>query len=151
MLVGVQTIGGNQDSNSAGMAEAFQYTAAASGSVAKLSVYIDSSSTATQVVVGLYTNNASNNPGSLLTQATIVSPVKGAWNMVSVPAASVTASTKYWIAVLGPANSGVVRFRDIASGARAQTSSQSNLTSLPAMWTPGVTYLNSPMSAYATN
>jgi hypothetical protein len=150
-LVGVQTIGGNQDDNPAGKAEAFLYTAVASGSVAKLSIYIDSNSTATQVVVGLYTNGTGDNPSSLLTQATIANPVKGTWNTVTVPAASVTAGTKYWIAVLGPANSGVVKFRDTGSGAKAQTSSQGNLTSLPATWTPGTNYFNSPMSAYATN
>jgi hypothetical protein len=70
---------------------------------------------------------------------------------VTVPATSVAAGTKYWIAVLGPANSGVVRFRDVGTGAKAQTSLQSNLISLPATWSPGTTYFNSPLSAYATN
>ena len=103
------------------------------------------------MVVGLYDNNASNNPGNLLAQATIVNPVKGAWNSVSVSAASITAGAKYWIAVLGPLGSGAVKFRDVGLGGKAQVSSQSNLTVLPAIWSPGTTYSNSPLSAYGTN
>jgi hypothetical protein len=131
------------------MAEAFQYTATASGSVSKLALYLDGSSTASKVVVGLYANS-NNNPGSLLVQATITNPVKSAWNSVAVSGASVTAGTKYWIAVLAPVGSGTVRFRDVASGGRAQSSQQSNLTTLPASWSPGSTFANAPMSAYAT-
>ncbi len=117
----------------------------------KLYIYIDANSSATRVVVGLYSNNASNNPGALLTQATITNPVKGTWNAVTVPSASVTAGTKYWIAVLGPKGAGTVKFRDKASGGgKAQTSRENNLAALPATWTPGKTYDNSPMSAYAT-
>jgi len=150
-LLGDQNIEGNQDDNPAGKAEAFQYTATAGGTLNKLYIYIDGNNTATQVVVGLYDNNASNNPGNLLAQATIVSPAKGAWNLVSVPAASITAGAKYWIAVLGPLGSGIVKFRDVGLGGKAQVSSQSNLTVLPAIWSPGTTYSNSPLSAYGTN
>src|SRR5262249_55884457 len=145
------SVGSNQDDNAAGTAEAFQYTASASGTVNRLWIYIDGNNTAANVVVGLYTNSASNNPSSLLAQATIANPVKGAWNAIDVPAASVVAGTKYWIAVLGSAGGGIVKFRDVASGGQAQTSSQNNLTTLPTTWTPGTTYLNSPLSAYATN
>ncbi len=149
-LVGISSTLTNLDNNPAGSAEAFQYTASGSGIATKLYVYIDAGSTATKVVVGLYTNNASNNPGSLLTQATITNPIKGAWNSVSVPGTNLTAGAKYWLAVLGPAGSGTVQFRDTGSGGKAQASLQTNLTSLPATWTPGTTYFNSPMSAYAT-
>jgi hypothetical protein len=83
-----------------------------------------------------------------LTQATITSPQKGAWNSVTVPAAALTAGQKYWIAILGPSGSGVVQFRDVGSGGKAQVSSQTNLTALPATWSRGATYGNSPMSAY---
>ncbi|MBI4492659.1 MAG: DUF4082 domain-containing protein [Chloroflexi bacterium] len=150
-LVGDQGIETILDGNAAGLAEAFQYLAGASGTATKIQVYVDATNTATQVVVGLYTNNPStNSPGSLLTQGTITNPVNGAWNSVAVPAASVTGGTQYWIALLSPAGTGKVQFRDVSSGGRAQTSSQSNLTALPATWTPGVTYSNSPMSAYVS-
>jgi hypothetical protein len=151
LLVGNKTVQGNVDSNSAGMAEAFQYTAGQSGNVTRLYVYIDSGSTANKVVVGLYSNTAANNPGSLLTQATITNPVKGAWNSVAVAAASVTAGKSYWLAIVGPTGSGTVKFRDLATGGgRAQNSSQTNLTVLPETWSPGASWSNSPASAYAT-
>jgi hypothetical protein len=149
LLVGSSIVQSTVDSNTAGVAEAFQYTASASGNVTKLYVYIDSGSTATTVVVGLYTNSTSDNPGSLLAQATITSPVKGAWNAVAIPTpVSVTAGTKYWLAILGPSGAGTVKFRDVASGGKAQTSSQSNLTTLPATWSPGTNWANSPASFY---
>jgi hypothetical protein len=151
LLVGTQSVQSNQDSNPEGMAEAFQYTASASGTVNQLSLYIDASSAATQAIIGLYTNTGSNNPGNLLTQGTIASPVKGAWNSISVSAASVTSGTKYWIAVLGPVGAGTLWIRDAASGGPAQNSSQSNLTGLPATWASGASWGNSPMSAYAAN
>jgi hypothetical protein len=148
VLVGDKTIEAQRDNNPAGTAEAFQYTASASGTVSKLSIYIDSNNTATQVVVGLYSNVSGNSPGTLLTQATITNPTKGAWNTVAVPSATVTTGTSYWIAVLGPV--GTMQFRDKAVGGKAQTSSQTNLTNLPATWTPGANFANAPFSAYAT-
>lgn len=131
------------------MAEAFIVSASASGTVNKLGVYVDVGSSATKLVVGLYANKAGDLPGVLLTQATLNNPTAGAWNELSVPTASVTAGTKYWLAVLGPANSGVLRFRDTGSGGKAQVSSQSNLASLPATWASGATYYNAPLAAYA--
>jgi hypothetical protein len=148
-LVGDQTIEAMVDYNAAGMAEAFQYTATASGTVNKLYIYVDGSSTATQVVVGLYTDTGSNNPGTLLTQGTINSPIASAWNLVTVPTATVSSGTVYWIAALGPSGAGIVRFRDVASGGRAQVSTQTTLTTLPTTWSTGATYFNAPLSAYA--
>jgi N,N-dimethylformamidase beta subunit-like, C-terminal/Domain of unknown function (DUF4082)/Bacterial Ig-like domain/WD domain, G-beta repeat/Bacterial Ig domain len=148
-LVGETTIQSSLDSNPAGLAEAFQYTASASGTANKLYIYIDSRSSATQVVVGLYSNTVSNNPGSLLTQATISNPTNGAWNAVTLPSANVVSGTQYWIAVLGPTGAGTVKFRDAGSGnGKTQTSAEHNLTSLPATWSPGRTFSDSPMSAY---
>jgi hypothetical protein len=149
--VGNQTVQTNRDNNPSGMAEAFQYTATASGTASQLNVYLDSTNAATSVVVGLYTN-ASNAPASLLAQATLTNPVNGGWNSVAIPPTTITAGTSYWIAVLGPAGGGTIQFRDRASGGgRAQVSSQSNLTTLPATWSPGANYNNSPLSAYAAS
>ncbi|MBI3243370.1 MAG: hypothetical protein HYZ49_13860 [Chloroflexi bacterium] len=149
LLLGVQTIGSNQDNNPAGLAEAFQYTASASGAANQLYVYVDGNNAATQVIVGLYTNTVTDDPGNLLAQATITSPTPGAWNLAAIPATNLTAGTKYWIAVLGPTGAGTVQFRDMASGSKAQTNAASNLTALPAAWSPGTTFANSPLSAYA--
>jgi hypothetical protein len=149
VLVGSAVIQGTVDANVAGQAEAFQSTAAISGSVTQLYVYVDGGSTATQVVVGLYTNTASGNPGTLLTQGTVASPTKGAWNSVRVPAVSVTAGTRYWLAVLAPVGAGTLKFRDVGSGGPTQNSSQTTLTTLPATWSPGPLWANSPASLYA--
>jgi hypothetical protein len=149
MLVGDQRIEQNRDSNPAGLAEAFQYVATAGGTATRLTIYIESTNTAGTVVVGLYTNTGSNVPGSLMAQATLTNAAKGAWNTAPIPPVAITAGATYWIAVLGPKGSGVIQFRDIAVGGRAQTSAQATLTTLPATWTPGKNYTNSPLSGYA--
>src|SRR5205823_3046236 len=78
--------------------------------------------------------------------------VAGTWNQVSVPAASVVAGTKYWLAVLSPAGAGVLRFRDTPpSAGKTQTSASSALSALPATWVAGTTFANAPMSAYAVS
>jgi hypothetical protein len=149
VLVGDSKVEANVDNNAAGSAEAFQHTATSSGSATKLFFYVDSGSAASSVIVGLYSNNASNNPGTLLAQATATGPTKGAWNSVSISAVAITAGTKYWIAVLSPTGAGVYQFRDVGAGGPTQNSSQKNLATLPATWSPGPNWANAPMSAYA--
>jgi phosphodiesterase/alkaline phosphatase D-like protein len=148
-LVGDTAVETGVDSNGAGLAEAFQYTATATGTVDKIYLYVDAGNAATRIIVGLYSNSASDTPGSLMTQGTITNPTAGTWNVVSVPSAGVQLNAKYWIAVLSPTGAGTFQFRDRPSGGRAQNSSQSNLAALPATWSPGPTWPNSPMSAYA--
>jgi hypothetical protein len=148
-LVGVTATETNRDNNPAGMAEAFLNTATTSGTANKLFIFLDGTNTATQVVVGIYTNAAGDNPGTLLAQGTIASPTNGAWNSVTIPTTPIAAGTKYWIAVLGPAGGGTVQFRDGDSGGSAKVSAQTTLTTLPSTWTNGFDYPNSPMSAYA--
>jgi Concanavalin A-like lectin/glucanases superfamily/Domain of unknown function (DUF1929)/Bacterial Ig domain/Kelch motif len=149
-VVGDAKIEGNADSNAAGSAEAFQYTAGASGAITRLFVYLDSTSAATSVAVGVYTNTSGNDPGTLVASGTITSPAKGTWNSVAIPGVSLTAGTRYWIAILSPSGSGIVRFRDVASGGSTEMSRQTNLTALPTTWSPGASYANSPMSAYGS-
>lgn len=144
-LVGDSVIEGSVDGNSAGQAEAFQYTATASGTATLAYFYLDSTSTADSVVVGVY-SDANGNPGTLLAQTTIGAPAKGAWNKVTLPATSIVAGTNYWIAVLAP--SGMLQYRDVAAGGPARASSQHTLTSLPATWTTGSSWTNSPASVY---
>jgi hypothetical protein len=137
------------DSNPGGTAEAFQYTASGSGSSSRLWLYVDSSNTATSVIVGLYANSGTS-PGALLAQGTITAPVKGAWNAATIAPVGITAGTQYWIAVLSPNGAGTLQFRDVNSGGRSVGSAQTNLTTLPATWTAGQLFANAPMSAYAT-
>ena len=65
VLLGDQTVLPAGDSNSAGSAEAFKATATTTGTVATLSVYVDTGSTATTLIAGLYAD-AAGKPGALL-------------------------------------------------------------------------------------
>jgi len=146
-LEGTKILGSVTDSNSQGKAEAFRTTAATTGMVTSLSVYVDSGSTATQLVAGLYTDN-DGHPGTLLEQGTLTSPVAGSWNKVLLPATSVNAGSTYWIATLSP--SGVLRFR-AAAGSTSQpseTSAQTTLSTLPGTWSTGTASSSGPLSAY---
>ena len=147
ILAGTQTLEPNVDTDSLGQAEAFQVTGGTCGVVSSLNLYVDASSTAGTIVVGLYTDNAGT-PGSLLTQGSTTAPVAGAWNTITVPPVSVAAGIPYWIAVLGT-TSGTVAFRDAPSGCVSQTSASTTLTSLPSNWTTGTYYPSCPLSAYA--
>jgi outer membrane protein assembly factor BamB len=149
VLLGTQNVSANKDSNSAGSAEAFSALASSSGTVGSLSVYVNSGSKASKVTIGLY-NDSGGKPGSLLTQGTISAPTAGSWNTVAVSNVSVTAGTTYWFTILSPSGSGSVSFRDTASGTLSQNSSQTNLTTLPPTWSPGPSWNNSPISAYAS-
>ncbi len=148
-IVGDQTVEPKADSNSAGVAEAFQTTAAATGSVANLSVYVDTPSKATALVAGLYADK-SGHPGALLGQGMLNAPTAGAWNAVSMTGVPVTAGTTYWIALLSP--NGTLAFRDrcCGGGSAAETNSQTTLKTLPATWTTGQGYKDGPFAAYGT-
>jgi hypothetical protein len=147
-LFGSETILPSADSNGAGSAEAFRITATTAGSLTTLKVYVDAPSAATRLVAGLYTNNAGH-PGTLLTQGSLDAPNTSAWNTVTVPATAITAGGVYWIALLSPQGGGVLGFRDRCCGGAdpSETSQQSNLTTLPATWTTGKTFLDGPVSS----
>lgn len=149
VLVGNQTVYSAVDDNAAGQAEAFRATAAATGTVTSLSVYIDPSSRAKTLVAGLYADNGGT-PGALLTQGQLASPLSG-WNTIAVSSANVNGGAVYWIAVLGPAGTGIIKFRDSgATGTRSEASAQTNLAVLPATWTTGGVWASSPAAAYAS-
>jgi uncharacterized repeat protein (TIGR01451 family) len=150
VLLGIGTIGREVEVNRAGVAEAFRYTASATGTVDALNVYIDAASAASPVVVGLYGDGWGNRPGMLMTQATIEHPVAGQWNSVSVAPVPVSAGKRYWIAVLGPAGGGPVRLRGVETSGRSQTSSLRDLARLPPIWIPGVSARDELLSAYAS-
>ena len=147
-LLGDQGLEAKTDYNAAGLAEAFKTTASASGTLGKLTVYVDATSTATSLTAGLYADNGGH-PGTLLAQGSINAPVAGTWNDVTVTSVQVTSGSNYWIALLAPnGSSGTLRFRERGGGATAETSSQANLTSLPAAWSTGSSYNDGPVSAW---
>jgi Ca2+-binding RTX toxin-like protein len=148
-LFGSETVLPSADSNVAGSGEAFRITATASGALTTLRVWVDTPSAATKLVAGLYTNSATGHPGTLLTQGTLNAPTKGAWNSVTVPTASLTSGTVYWIALLSPAGSGTLAFRDrcCGGGSASETTQQTNLTTLAATWTTGTVFSDGPVSS----
>src|SRR5271167_1840910 len=54
VLLGDQNVESTVDSNADGRAQAFQTTASASGVLSSLSLYVDPTSTASQIEIGLY-------------------------------------------------------------------------------------------------
>ena len=150
LMLGSSSLQPNGDSSSAGSAEAFQFTAAATGTVHSFSLYVTSGTTAKSILVGLY-SNTSGNPATLLTSATIVSPTSGAWNAVEVSTpVSVKSGGLYWLAALTP--TGTLGMRDVSSGGGpTQSSASSSLSTLPYSWSSGESWANSPASFYASS
>jgi Ca2+-binding RTX toxin-like protein len=154
VLIGETTLQRGIDQNVAGLAEAFSFVAAQTGTATEIQFYDDASSTASKVVVGLYADNGSGSPGSLLAQATRTALAGGAWNTVQISGAGLTAHVRYWLALLTPAGSGTLRFRDNCCGfkgpAPSQNSAQSNLSQLPATWAKGKVWpTDGPASLFA--
>ena len=147
VLIGSQTIQSGHDSDNSGQSEAFQALAAYSGVLNSLVVYLDSSTSATTLFVGLYSDSGGR-PATLLTQGSSTTLTSAAWNAVPVPAVNITTGTPYWIAVLG--TGGTMRIRN-GSGCTSVSSAQSNLSSLPATWTSGSSWPTCPLSAYGTS
>jgi outer membrane protein assembly factor BamB len=148
ILIGTQTVETAVDNSPLGMAEAFQATAIASGTVSNLSLYIDPSSTGTAVAIGLYSDSAGH-PGTLIAQGSSSQLSPGGWNSIPVSGAMISAGTPYWIAVLGT-QSGVLNIRDGSGPCRSENSQQSNLTALPATWISGRTWPSCPLSGYGS-
>ncbi len=147
VLLGDQNVESTLDSNAAGRAQAFPTTASASGLLSSLSMYVDPTSTASQIAIGLY-SDAGGHPSSLLTQA-VFTPQAGVWNTASVPPVAVSLGTPYWIAVLG-LGSGRPYFRDSVTGCTSEGSSSDSLAALPAAWSTGGIWTACALSAYGS-
>ena len=148
VLLGDQNVESQADSSlPLGTAEAFQTTAISSGNVQSLALFLDSTSTVSQVVAGLYAD-AAGHPGSLLSQGISPQLVPGAWNTISIPTTSVTAGRAYWIAILGTTSGNMVVREGAGASCSSETSSQSALTSLPSTWATGGAGSTCPLSAF---
>jgi Glycosyl hydrolases family 16 len=146
LLVGSSYTQPSSDTNSAGSAQAYGYTATGSGTVSSISLDVAYGSSGT-AQVGLYTD-AGGRPGSLLTSGKFTNPPSG-WNTTGVGPATVTAGNAYWLAVLDL--SGTVNYYDHnGSGTPAPLESSSNLTTLPSSWSSGPTWSAGPASVYAS-
>ncbi len=151
VLIGDQAVEASNDSNTAGTAEAFRTSAAASGALTTLSVYVASAST--NLVAGLYaSNSAGTHPTTLLAQGTLNAPVAGTWNAVTLTSQpQLVSGTTYWMTILSPVKSGTIGFRDASGGGSSETSAQTTLSALPSTWTTGTSYKDGPISAYGSS
>ncbi len=144
VILGTQQIQNLLDGNSSGIAGAFPVVANSSGQVNYLSVFLDGSNTAATVWVAVYASGYGH-PTKLLSQAAIQHPVPGQWNPVPIPSVQVERWRQYWVALLGV--NGQIQFRDSNCYSwdrqysdrtrHSETSLQTNLTSLPAIWSTG--------------
>jgi hypothetical protein len=123
-------------------------TALASGSVVSLSIYLDASSVSSQLFLGIYSDSGGH-PKTLLGQGSSTHLEAGAWNTIQVSSIDVSKGSAYWVALLG-ARGGQPAFRDrYDATCVSESSSQTNLTSLPSSWLAGANWPNScPLSAY---
>ncbi|NOK15025.1 hypothetical protein [Corallococcus exercitus] len=80
------------DFENAGVAAAFSYVASATGSVTRLSLYVDAQTTATTLQLGLYANG-SGTPGPQLRTCTVTSVTPGAWNGCTITSQAVTSGS----------------------------------------------------------
>jgi PKD repeat protein len=135
------------DFRAQGTAEAFQTVPAKSNVVTTVQFYLDASSTAKEVVAGIYKDNYGH-PGTRIAQGKLSNLKAGAWNAIPISAASVTAGQPYWIAILG--TQGQVTFLDQvgSSTGTLETSASKTLTSLPYTWSGSATKKNAAMSVY---
>ncbi len=139
MMLGDSTIEGVVNTLPSGMAEGYQITAAATGTLNSLSVYADASTSATTLFVGLY-SDTNGHPDTLVTSSSTTKFQKGAWNTIAVPPVGITAGTKYWFSLLG--TGGYMKFRQKpgAGGWIDELNIVKTLASLPAKWTTGTIY-----------
>ena len=147
-MIGNQEIESNLDKNPAKQAEAFPAIANTTGSIATIDLYLDPTSGTGPVYIGLYADNGKDHPGTLLGQGSTASPVAGSWNSISITPSSITAGSRYWIALLGTqATSPYFRDRQ-TTACHSEISSQTNLASLPSTWSTGASWNTCYISAY---
>ena len=149
LLVGTKTLAPWVDYNPQGTAEAFQMVPVKSGVVTSVQVYLDASSTATELIAGFY-NDKKGHPETLVAQGKLSLLKSGAWNSVPIPVTSVSLGQPYWIAILGL--KGQIGFRDQAGSGRGlnETSASNILTNMPRLWVTGTLYHDGQMSFYGT-
>ena len=127
--VGSSLVGASVHKSDSGVATAFRAASTSAGYVDELSVYLDRSSTAKSVKLGLY---SSDRKRSRVTGCDIASPAEG-WNRCKVKRTTVAAKKAYWLGVLQPARSGgrlAVRAQRGSAGATLTSSSRA-LKALP--------------------
>jgi glucose/arabinose dehydrogenase len=149
LLGGADVIGSHTSRSDAGHGETYRFTAARSGAANALRLYLDASSTASKVVLGLY-GELAGEPAALLGTGTITAPRAGEWNAAQLATpVPLVAGTNYWFALLNPADAtGTLAWRDRAGGTGGpeRGSASHTLTALPAVWAIGGRWSDGPVS-----
>ncbi|MGH9959044.1 MAG: LamG domain-containing protein [Pyrinomonadaceae bacterium] len=147
LLIGYAKKGAVVNSLRQGKAQAFRTIAINSGWVTWLSVYVNSGSSATRLVAGLYSDK-NGHPGALLAQGALSPLGKRGWKQVPIPPVFLDAGRRYWIAIL--ARGGILNFRNrrVSATGRSEKNIQRRLASLPRRWKTGFIDDEGPLSAY---
>ncbi|MEQ1545765.1 LamG-like jellyroll fold domain-containing protein [Methyloglobulus sp.] len=150
LLVGNSALESFVDHNPQGVAEAVKSTAQKNGVVTAIQFYLDASSTATELVAGIY-GDKNGHPGTLLAQGKLSILKSGATNTVSIPAVKLVANTPYWIATLGSKGQINFRIRKASASVPIEASKSGSLKTLPSQWVTGSVFpKDGPMSVYGT-
>ena len=124
-------------SNTAGRAQDYRFTAPQSGKVSRLSLYLDRASTARALELGLYSGTAGS-ARARLARCTVRSPRRGAWNRCVIPEVTLKKRSTYWLAVMQPKGSkGALRYRVKRGAGRSYASASARLGVLPRSWRNG--------------
>ncbi|MCY1031023.1 Ig-like domain-containing protein [Corallococcus sp. BB11-1] len=148
-LVGVDTVGTQNDYDNGGSVNAFQYTAVATGTLGTLKVFAAPGNANASLSIGVY-SDVTGAPGTLLSSCTTavvdsLPLVTGQWyGCTAAPQVTLTSGTVYWLALLGANGGGVFRYMDQPTG-----SMRYSPTGLYAL--PGPTFGGSTVYAGASN
>jgi len=149
-LFGTRKVQAREDEAAASSAEAFMFRDWTTGMASAVTVYLDSHSRASRLLVGLYANR-NGRPGQRLATGSLARPRKGAWNRVHVSLTSVQAGKRYWVAVMG--EGGQLFFRNSPRGRCGDEGSRGardTAHSLPATWASEPHWNACSMSAYVS-
>lgn len=128
-------------------AEAFGYTASATGTAADVVVYM---TTALGGNAGIYADS-SGKPGALLASGSVTTNTANSWVTFALDSTtSISSGTQYWIAVSPTAGDtcGTFGFRDTASGNNKDWVDTGD--NMPSTYDPVRQFSNGPASMYVT-
>jgi concanavalin A-like lectin/glucanase superfamily protein/BACON domain-containing protein len=119
-LLGTAAVGDETAEAQPGQAQPSRFLASRSGTVDRVRLSVDSDSTASQLVLGVYAD-AGGTPGALLGSGTTSTVAPGEWNEVVLdPQPKLAVGRTYWVGVQNPATStGVLVWRVNGDGGRA--------------------------------
>lgn len=128
-----------------------QVTLAEPGTVVSISAYIKGTATSQQVRYAIYSNTASNQPGTLLAQSALanITTTSVAWRKINITPLDLAAGT-YWLAL--SFNSSSLRYRYTSTGGQLRYNNNNATTGsgFSSSWgTPTATYTRN-MSIFAT-